>query len=90
MSSKRQEIYKRVFEDLTDYADGNGIEFRPRTILTDLELAAINATRSEYPAANNKVCFFRFAQCVFGEKFRQLDWHHSTVPTKNLVYLFVI
>ena len=55
MSSKRQEIYKRVFKDLTDYADGNGIEFRPRTILTDLELAAINATKSEFPAANNKV-----------------------------------
>ena len=65
MSSKRQEIYKRVFEDLIDYADENGIELRPRTILTDLELAAINATKCEFPAVNNKVCFFSFrAVCV--------------------------
>ena len=79
-----------MFEDLIDYADGNVIELRPRTILTDLELAAINATKSEFPAVNNNVCFFFISRSVCGEKFRQLDWHLGTVPTKNLVYLFVI
>lgn len=43
----------------------NEIELSPPVILTDLELAVIGATKSEFPNVSNKVCFFHLSQCVW-------------------------
>jgi hypothetical protein len=40
-------------------------ELDPKTIMTDYELASINSFRQVFPSAENKGCFFHFAQCVF-------------------------
>ncbi|CAG8766190.1 5446_t:CDS:2, partial [Dentiscutata heterogama] len=40
----------------------NNILLSPTAILTDFELAAINASRIEFPNVNNKCCFFHLEQ----------------------------
>ncbi len=43
MSSKSEECYKRLFEDLIDYSEKQNINLQSQFILTDFEQAAINA-----------------------------------------------
>ena len=45
MSSKSEECYKRLFQDLIDFGEEEDIHLQPQFILTDFEQAAINATR---------------------------------------------
>ena len=49
-----------MLQELTDFGEENTIVLKPRVVLTDLELAAINANKSEFPEVVNKVCFFSF------------------------------
>ena len=60
MTSKREEIYRRMLQELTDFGEENTIVLKLRVVLTDLELAAINASKSEFLEVVNKVCFFSF------------------------------
>ncbi|XP_035232318.1 uncharacterized protein LOC118204106, partial [Stegodyphus dumicola] len=46
-----------------DFAEENNIELRPSRIISDLEKAAINASKSEFPDVINKACFFHLCQC---------------------------
>ncbi|KFD46251.1 hypothetical protein M513_09413, partial [Trichuris suis] len=57
MSGKSQALYKRLFEELADFADEHQFCLSPRVIMTDLELAAINAAKSEFQNALNKASF---------------------------------
>ena len=63
MTSKSEENYKRLFQDLTDFAEENNLQLKPARIISDLEKAAINASKAEYPDVTNKVCFFHLCQC---------------------------
>ncbi|KFD46787.1 hypothetical protein M513_12315 [Trichuris suis] len=65
MSGKSQALYKRLFEDLVDVAEEYELRLNPQVIMTDLELAAINAAKSEFQGVVNKVCFFHTAQCIW-------------------------
>src|SRR5437763_552494 len=56
--SKSEEIYKNLFEELIEFAAENDIILQPSTILTDFELASINASRQIFPNIENKKCFF--------------------------------
>ncbi|CAH1765693.1 15562_t:CDS:2, partial [Entrophospora sp. SA101] len=49
MSSKSQECYKRLFQDLIDFSNEQDIHLQPRFILTDFEQAAINALCIKFP-----------------------------------------
>ncbi|CAG8836736.1 15411_t:CDS:1, partial [Gigaspora margarita] len=62
MSSKSAELYTQLFQDLNDIAAENEFTLRPSTIITDFEIAAINAFRDAFPDVTNKGCFFHFAQ----------------------------
>ncbi len=44
MTNKSEELYRRLFQDLIDFAEENNIELNPSTIITDFEQAAINAS----------------------------------------------
>ncbi|KFD69465.1 hypothetical protein M514_18337 [Trichuris suis] len=57
MSGKSQALYKRLFEDLVDIAEEYELRLNPQVIMTDLELAAVNAAKSEFQGVVNKVCF---------------------------------
>ena len=62
ITSKSEEIYKNLFEELIEFAAENDIILQPSTILTDFELASINASRQIFPNVENKGCFFHLGQ----------------------------
>ncbi|CAG8600218.1 265_t:CDS:1, partial [Gigaspora rosea] len=62
MTKKSEDLYRALFQDLIEFAEENNISLRPATILTDFELAAINASCIEFPNVNNKCCFFHLGQ----------------------------
>ena len=65
MSSKSEECYKRLFEDLIDFSEEQNIDLQPQFILTDFEQAAINAIQAEFQDIQNKGCHFHLAQNVY-------------------------
>ncbi|CAG8736097.1 11310_t:CDS:2, partial [Dentiscutata heterogama] len=62
MTKKSEFLYRALFQDLIEFAKENNILLSPTAILTDFELAAINASRIEFPNINNKCCFFHLRQ----------------------------
>ncbi len=62
ITSKSEEIYKNLFEELIDFAAENDLTLQPSIILTDFELASINASRHVFPNVENKGCFFHLGQ----------------------------
>lgn len=65
MTGKSEPLYKRLLEDLVDFADENGLQLNPQVIMTDFELSVIKATKSEFEGVTNKACFFHFGQCIW-------------------------
>ena len=65
MSSKSEECYQRLFQDLIDFSEEQGIDLQPQYVLTDFEIAAINAVKTEFPEVQNKGCHFHLAQNVY-------------------------
>ena len=65
MTSKSQECYTRLFEDLRDLAEERELELEPLYIITDFELGVINASRTVFPTIQNKGCFFHLGQSVW-------------------------
>ncbi|KFD46408.1 hypothetical protein M513_12711 [Trichuris suis] len=70
MTGKSEEPYRRVFQELGDFGERNELHLRPSVIMTDLELSAINAARTEFPgtsgrATNNVLStFFSFPDAM--------------------------
>ncbi|CAG8700920.1 12166_t:CDS:2 [Gigaspora margarita] len=54
MTKKSEDLYRALFQDLIEFTKENNILLGPTTILTDFELAAINASHIEFPNVNNK------------------------------------
>src|SRR4051812_42988178 len=49
MTRKSEELYKWLFNDLSEFADENDIQLTPSHIITDFKQAAINASHHEFP-----------------------------------------
>ncbi len=62
ITSKSKEIYKNLFEELIDFAAENDLTLQPSIILTDFELASINAFHYVFPNVENKGYFFYLGQ----------------------------
>uniref|UniRef100_A0A1B0DMJ0 MULE transposase domain-containing protein n=1 Tax=Phlebotomus papatasi TaxID=29031 RepID=A0A1B0DMJ0_PHLPP len=73
MTSKKEELYKMMLQELSDFAAENHIELCPEVIITDLELAAINASKHEFPTTTNKACNFHLGQCIW-KKIQSLGY----------------
>ncbi|CAB4436267.1 unnamed protein product [Rhizophagus irregularis] len=58
MSGKSKELYQVLFQNLIEFAEENNISLTPSKILTDFEIAAINASNEEFPGVINKGCLF--------------------------------
>ena len=65
MSSKSEELYRILFQEIIEKADNNGIELTPSVIITDFEQAAINAAKTEFENVRMQGCFFHLGQSIF-------------------------
>ena len=65
LSGKTTEIYKSLLEELINAALKFKLVLRPELILTDFELAAINAFKFYFPNAQIIGCWFHYGQCLF-------------------------
>lgn len=79
ISSKSEELYKKLFQELNNWADELSLDLKPDFVLTDFEKAAINAVNSEFPSAQNKGCHFHLAQSVY----RQIQRNNLTSKYGN-------
>ena len=62
MTSRSEEVYKKLFEEIVELGEQAGYDLSPPIIITDFEQAVINATRSEFPDSIHKCCFFHLCQ----------------------------
>jgi hypothetical protein len=60
LQGKSQPLYEKMLQALKMLVPNAN----PSTVITDLELAAMNAFRSEFPAARLTTCFFHLTQAV--------------------------
>jgi len=66
LPNKEQASYQRVFQVLKDAsANFNTPLPEPETLISDFELAIINAGIAEYPHATVRLCFFHFGQSAY-------------------------
>lgn len=65
MSSKSEECYQTLFQDLIDFGNEHDIDLQPQFVLTDFEIAAIKAIRAEFSGVQNKGCHFHLSQNIY-------------------------
>ncbi|GES90645.1 uncharacterized protein LOC112591534 [Rhizophagus clarus] len=79
MSSKSEECYRRMFQNLIEYSEEQNIDLQPQFILTDFEKAIINATQAEFQNMQNKGCHFHLVQNVYRKvQHSGLATHYGT------------
>ena len=65
MSSKSEQCYQMLFQDLIEFSNEHDIDLQPQFVLMDFEIAAINAIRTEFPGVQNKCCHFHLSQNLY-------------------------
>ncbi|CAG8677909.1 14883_t:CDS:2, partial [Dentiscutata heterogama] len=65
MTSKSEEFYRRLFEELIDFGKEHNIVLDLHVVLTDFEAAAINSVQLEFDFVQSKGCHFHFSQCIY-------------------------
>ncbi|KAF0711165.1 Uncharacterized protein FWK35_00031288, partial [Aphis craccivora] len=49
MTSKREQCYNQMYQDIIDFAEDNNKNLAPEYIISDFEIVAINASKNEFP-----------------------------------------
>jgi hypothetical protein len=78
MSSKRNEIYNRLFEELGEIVNRLEFELRPNLVFTDFEKAAVNSMSNFSLELKIKVVFFTWHTLLIGN-FKMLDFLRDMV-----------
>ncbi len=65
MSSKSEELYRRLFKELNELANQLNFILQPDFVLTDFGKGAMNAVAHEFPGTQNKCCHFHLAQSTY-------------------------
>ncbi|CAB4441926.1 unnamed protein product [Rhizophagus irregularis] len=58
MSNKSEVTYRALFQELIDFGYEHDVDLQPQFIITNFEIAAINAIRAEFQGVQNKGCHF--------------------------------
>ena len=81
LPNKNPNVYKKFLTALKTLKDG----LNPRSIITDYEMAAINSFKNCFPNAEQKGCFFHFAQSLYRKiQAEGLQQHYSNDPGFSL------
>lgn len=62
---KDEDTYRKMYEEIVNLCGAANIALNPRIIMTDFELAAMNAGRHYFPNAEIKGCLFHFCQSIW-------------------------
>lgn len=65
LHKKTEECYVNFFNSLKEYALEFNIELNPERIMSDFELAIINAVKSVFPATIQSACLFHLGQSIW-------------------------
>ncbi len=65
MSSKSEECYRKLFQNLIDFSDEQNVDLQPQFVLIDFEKATINAIYIEFQGVQNKGYHFHLAQSIY-------------------------
>ncbi|CAG8456651.1 11276_t:CDS:1 [Dentiscutata heterogama] len=65
MTSKSEESYRQLFQELIDFGEMHGINLSPQVVLTDFEMAVVNSVQSEFDNVLHKGCHFHLSQCIY-------------------------
>lgn len=65
LSCKTEKIYKLLLQEILKLTNELGYSLEPKFVLTDFEIAAINATKAVFPSIVSKACFFHFCQSIY-------------------------
>lgn len=61
LPGKKESLYRVLFNKLKELVPG----LAPESVMTDLELAAINAMQKTFTDVKVRLCFFHFTQCIY-------------------------
>ena len=62
MTGKTEDLYEGVLDHVKQRAIQLGGEPRPTKLISDYELAIMNAMTTVFPTGNTQGCFFHFSQ----------------------------
>jgi len=68
MTNQTENSYKIMFTALNNFAIEHNINFKDNSdleIITDFEIAAINAINDVFPFSMHSACFFHFSQNIY-------------------------
>ena len=65
LPNKQHQTYSRAFLSLKDAALSLGITLDPDMLMSDFELALIQATALNFPNASHKGCYYHFKQAIW-------------------------
>ena len=78
MKKRKTVDYKKVFSKLKKETIKNNLILKPKQIMTDMELGAMNAFKFHWPDAIILVCLFHVGQAFFKnfviKKIKKMDW----------------
>ncbi|GBC04083.1 hypothetical protein RclHR1_00550028 [Rhizophagus clarus] len=69
LTGKSEEIYRCLFEELVDFTAESNITLQPSVIITDFELASINASCQVFP----DIDAFSICASLAGKRFSHVD-----------------
>lgn len=88
LPKKNESTYTTAFIHLCEIAEEHHVELDPELILTDFELAEINAAKNLFSSAEIHGCFFHYNQSLF-RKLKKLGLQREYGRSKSLELLFV-
>ncbi len=83
LPDKRESTYERFFDAVKSISP----PLTPKSIMTDFELASINAIRDCFPTASRRGCFFHFCQCIYRkvQGIPEINRRYSSEPDFQLL-----
>ena len=86
LPNKRQETYERVFLLLEQKVAEMDLELVPTAVVSDFELAIMQAAKTVFPAVSSKGCYFHLCQALI-RKLQQLGLQIAYEQNQQVSYL---
>lgn len=65
LTNKRQDLYQLMFQQFLNVVNGvNGRELAPTLLISDFELAILQAMQTIFPDARIRGCLFHYGQVI--------------------------